>query len=80
MVWTLKFAAGRTFVWVRTIKSVVGPTVVPAGFGDFILWDSHVTTSDNGPHLLAVEPREFRRSNKRFAGFKTYLSACRDVI
>jgi len=41
VVWALQLTAGCALVWVRTIKSVVGPTVVPAGFGDFILWDSH---------------------------------------
>lgn len=55
MVWALQLTAIWAFVRVRTVKRVVGPTVVPAGFGDFILWDSHVSTSGRGPHQLAVD-------------------------
>lgn len=44
MMRALQLTAGCALVRVRITKRVVGPTVVPAGFGDFILWDSHVAT------------------------------------
>ena len=49
MVWALQLTAGCALVRVRITKSVVGPTVVATGFGDFILWDSHCDNLGVGP-------------------------------
>lgn len=48
MVRALQLAARCALIRVRAIERMVGPTVVPAGCRDFILWDSHVATSGSG--------------------------------
>jgi hypothetical protein len=45
VVRALKLTAAGAFIRVRGGQGIVGPTHVPARLGDFILWDSHVTTS-----------------------------------
>ena len=79
-MWALQFTTRCALVRVRTRKSMVGPTVVPAGFGNFILWDSHCDNLGVWIHLSKAGPREFRALVERSLGFRTYPSACRDVL
>jgi hypothetical protein len=45
MVRALQLTTVRAFVWIACNQCVVAPAIVPAGAGNFILWDSHVSTS-----------------------------------
>ena len=49
MMRALQFTTRCALVRVSPVKRVVRPTVVPAGRGDFILWDSHFDNLGVGP-------------------------------
>ncbi|MEM1360131.1 MAG: hypothetical protein AAGF94_00240 [Pseudomonadota bacterium] len=46
MVWPLKLTAIGAFSRICSQEGIVGAAHVPAGPRDSILWDSHVSTSD----------------------------------
>ena len=70
-MWAFQFATRFTLVRVCAIKSVMGPTVVPAGFRDFILWDSHVATSGSGSFNIKMDRVNFVLYSSIRSGFRS---------